>query len=138
MPPVLIAGRTAWLVEGGLPEWPRPPDPRPEVSLVAWGRTRAGWFAYLAWTDVDSWQARSRGGRLAPSVLYTRWVPAAGVRRAVGVTYDDVPRLRLDGPADTWPAPPVGPDDRPWYGQHRVYPPLPELDRALLLPPPKR
>ena len=124
MPRVLLTGSGAWLLTGADPAWPRPPDPHPQVSLVAWGRTLAGWSAYLSWTDVDSWQARSRGGRLARPVLYTRWVPAAGVRRAVAVSYAGVPRLRLDGPPASWPAPPVGPDGRPWYGEHRTYPPL--------------
>jgi hypothetical protein len=113
-------------------------EPRPEVSLVAWGKARAGWYAYLAWIDVDSWMARSRGGRLSPKVLYTRWVPAVGVRRAVGVDYDGIRRLRLDTPPEEWPAPAVGPDDLPWYGEHRVFPPLLDLDAAMLLPPPKR
>lgn len=135
---MLVAGTGSWLVDGAPAGWPRPPDPHPDVSLVAWGRGRADWFAYLAWTDVDSWQARSRGGRLAPPVLYTRWVPAVGVRRVIGERYDQVPRLRLDGPAETWPTPAVGPDVRPWYGEHRVYPPVVELDQAALLPPPKR
>lgn len=67
----------------------------------------------MSWVDVDSWQARSRGGGLSPRVLYTRWVPAPGVRRAVGVDYAAVRRLRLDGPSEAWPAPAVGPDDLP-------------------------
>lgn len=138
MPRVLVTGSGAWLLDGADPDWPRPPDPHPEVSLVAWGRHRTSWFAYLAWVDVDSWQARSRGGRLAPPVLYTRWVPAAGVRRAVGIAYDRVPRLRLDSPAGNWPGPPVGPDGQPWYGEHRRYPPVPELDPSSLMPPAKR
>lgn len=138
MPRVLIAGTGRWLLAGADPRWPRPPDPHPEVSLVAWGRHRTDWYAYLAWTDVDSWQARSRGGHLSPPILYTRWVPAAGVRRTTAVTYAGVPRLRLDSPPEDWPSPPVGPDDRPWYGEHRTYPPILELDPTSLLPAPKR
>lgn len=64
------------------------------------------------------------GGRLAPQVLYSRWVPAAGLRPAAGCRYDEVPRLRLDGPAEGWPAPAVAPDGSPWYGERRVYEPL--------------
>lgn len=75
----------AWLLEGALLEWQRPPDPHPRVFLVPWGRAGRLWTGYCVWVDVDSWQARSRGGRLAPQVLYTRWVPAQSVRPAVGV-----------------------------------------------------
>ena len=78
-------------------------------------------------TDVDSWMARSRGGRLVPQVLYTRWVPADRLRPAVGFDYSDVRRLRLAGEPRDWPTPAVGPDGRPWYGLHRPYPPVLEL-----------
>lgn len=71
--------------------------------------------------------------RLMPSqtasqpVLYTRWVPAGRLRPAVGIGYSGVRRLRLEGEPSSWPAPAVGPDGEPWYGIHRVYPPVPEL-----------
>jgi hypothetical protein len=71
--------------------------------------------------------ARSRGGRLAPPVLYTRWVPGHRLRRIPDISYK-VPRLQLTGPPQTWPAPAVGPDGRPWYGQHRAYPPVVNLE----------
>lgn len=124
MPRVLLVQPDSWLLEGAAPEWPRPPDPHPEVSLVAWARTgpQAVWAAYAAWTDVDSWQARSRGGLLTHRVLYTRWVPAGLLRPVKGEVYGVVPRLRLYGPPESWPTPAVGPDGLPWYGEHRVYP----------------
>lgn len=93
---------------------------------MAWGRARRAWRAYLPWTDVDSWQARSRGGQLSAKVLYTRWAPADLVRPAPGQRYDHTPRLRLDGAPASWPTPAVHPDGRPWYGEHRVYPPATE------------
>lgn len=128
MPPVLLARPDGWLIEGRPSDWPRPPDPHPSVSLVAWGWTTRAWTAaYASWTDVDSWAARSRGGRLAPQVLYTRWVPAGRLRPAVGIDYHDVRRLRLNGDPGGWPTPAVGPDGQPWYGVHRIYPPVPEL-----------
>lgn len=123
MPRVLVDPLAGWLLDGRPPQWPRPPDPHPDVSLVAWAWAGAppAWAAYLSFTDVDSWMARSRGGRLAPRVLYTRWVSAELIRPAAGESYSDVPRLRLHGPPATWPTPAVGPDGRPWYGEHRVY-----------------
>ena len=128
MPPILLTRPDGWLIAGAPDEWPRPPDPHPTVSLVAWARTtRSYTAAYVAWLDVDSWMARSRGGHLAAKVLYTRWVPAERLRPAVGIDYSDVRRLRLHGTPDAWPTPAVGPDGEPWYGAHRVYPPVPEL-----------
>ena len=115
---------SGWLQAGAPAGWPRPPHPRPEVSLVAWGQVRGRWVAgYVAWTDVDSWMARSRGGGLSARVLYTRWVPTAGLRPVDGQDYTTLPRLRLDGEPAGWPAPAVGPDGLPWYGRHRAYPP---------------
>lgn len=127
MPPVALHGDGAWLLAGAPPDWPRPPDPHPDVSLVAWARTGGTArisAAYTSWTDVDSWMARSRAGRLVPQVLYTRWVPAAALLPVPGHRYDALPRLRLDGQPEEWPAPAVAPDGTPWYGRHRVYPPL--------------
>jgi hypothetical protein len=59
VPRVLVMKPESWLLEGAAPEWPRPPDPRPEVSLVAWARVgpTALWMGLTAWTDVDSWMA---------------------------------------------------------------------------------
>lgn len=130
MPRVLVVQPDGWLLEGAAAEWPRPPDPHPEVSLVAWARTgpQAVWSGYASWTDVDSWQARSRSGRLTHRVRYTRWVPARLLRPVPGEAYGAVPRLRLHGPPESWPRPAVGPDGLPWFGEHRVYPPVTASD----------
>lgn len=131
MPRVSISRPDGWLIEGAPLGWPRPPDPHPEISLVAWGRIGGRWTAgYLSWTDVDSWIARSRGALLSAKVLYTRWVPAARLRPMPGLDYHGVPRVDLLGPPPGWPAPAVGPDGLPWYGQHRVYPPVAQGSRA--------
>ena len=61
-------------------------------------------------------------------VLYTRWVPAARLQPAAGQDYRGLPRLRLHGPQESWPTPAVGPDGLPWFGEHRVYPPMTESD----------
>lgn len=52
------------------------------------------------------------------------WLPAELRKPAAGEAYGAVPRLRLHGPAESWPTPAVGPDGRPWFGEHRVYPAL--------------
>lgn len=49
MPPILLARPDGWLLEDAPSAWPRPPDPHPSVSLLAWGRTVRAWSAgYVA------------------------------------------------------------------------------------------
>lgn len=110
------SGQAGRLAAGEHPgSGPRPPDPHPGASPWSPGVEQDG-------------TSRSRGGRLAPPVLYTRWVPGQRLRRVPDVSYA-IPRLQLPGPTQSWPAPAVGPDGRPWFGEHRVTRPWPTWER---------
>ena len=108
-------------------------DDKPvSAVLLAWARQASGpWMAGIAFL-FSHWSRRA---------LVTAWVPASTVKPHRDVDYRTVPRVRLAGPVDAWPAlPPRYPHAGPeWVAAHihmarpnpdgRYRPPLPSPDR---------
>jgi hypothetical protein len=84
--------------------------PRCLVHLLAWvGPVEGGgWWACVAWTDPGAEEL----------VLRTGWVAAGHVRRAAGEDYAGVPRIRLGGEPEGWPAPVPVVGSYRWPGPH--------------------